>query len=198
MFWFAVLACTTKIIKKFKLAYLNFNNNCILTEISPTQNRKIWCKHIYPARQLMLNYIMEYKLSGWVNMYHAWLKNIVSWRVTSLCPIMLSSPHLSLLESAYIYSSASFLVTAWRQHFCFKMILRLMTSIELLLHAEYYCKHTLVFLPYNKHNHYMPLIYGDVARKRKSSSPLSRSMKPCNVQFAWKHLHVNKPSFIIC
>ena len=191
LFWFTVLAGTTKIIKKFKLSHLNFNNNCILTDIMLMQP-------IYITQpMLMLNYIMEHKLSGWVNLYHAWLKNIVSWRVTSLCPIMLSSPHLSLLESAYIYSSASFLVTAWRQHFCFKMILRLMTSIELLLHAEYYCKHTLVFLPY-KHNHYMPLIYGDVARKRKSSSPLSRSMKPCNVQFAWKHLHVNKPCFIIC
>ena len=53
---------TTKIIKKFKLAYLNFNNNCILTEISSTKNRKIWCKHIHPTRQLMLNYIMEHKL----------------------------------------------------------------------------------------------------------------------------------------
>ena len=148
LFCFTVLACTTKIIKKFKLAYLNFNNNCILTENSPTQNRKIWCKHIYPARQLMLNYIMEYKLSGRVNIYHAWLKNIVSWRVTSLCPIMLSSLHVRLLETAYIYSSASFLVTAWWQHFGFKMILGFMTSIELLLHAEYYCKHILVFLPY--------------------------------------------------
>ena len=95
----------------------------------------------------MLNYIMEHKLSGWVNVYHAWLKNIVSWWVTSLCPIMLSSLHLRLLETAYIYSSASFLVTAWWQHFGFKMILGFMTSIELLLHAEYYCKHILVFLP---------------------------------------------------
>ena len=43
-----------------------------------------------------------------------------------------------------------------------------------------------------KHNHYVPLIYGDVARKRKSSSPFPRSMKPCNFQFAWKHLHGNK------
>ena len=148
LFWFTVLVCTTNIIKKFKLAYLNINNNCILTEISPTENHKIWCKHIYPARHPMLNYIMEHKLSGWVNVYHAWLKNIVSWWVTSFCPIMLSSLHLRLLETAYIYSSASFLVTAWWQHFGFKMILRFMTSIELLLHAEYYCKHILVFLPY--------------------------------------------------
>ena len=95
----------------------------------------------------MLNYIMEHKLSGWVNVYYAWLKNIVSWRVTSLCPIMLSSLHVRLLETAYIYSSASFLFTAWWQHFGFKMILGFMTSIELLLHAEYYCKHILVFLP---------------------------------------------------
>ena len=76
LFWFTVLACTAKIIKKFKLAYLNFNNNCIIIRESPTQNRKIWCKHIYPARQLICSiiYIMEHKLSGWVNVYHAWLK----------------------------------------------------------------------------------------------------------------------------
>ena len=58
---------TTKIIKKFKLAYLNFNINFILIEISSTQN----LNHIYPARQLMINYIMEHKLSGSVNVYHA-------------------------------------------------------------------------------------------------------------------------------
>ena len=37
-----------------------------------------------------------------------------------------------------------------------------------------------------KHNHYVPLIYGDVARKKKSSSSFPKSMKLCNVQFAWK------------
>ena len=120
------------------------------TEISPTQNRKIWCKHIYPARQLMIDYIMEQWLSGWVNVYHAWLKNIISWQVTSLCPIMLSPFHLRLPETAYIYSSASFLVTAWWQHFGFKMIFRFMTSIELLLRwvllQAYPCLSS--FLPY--------------------------------------------------
>ena len=50
LFWFTVLACTAKIIKKFKLAYLNFNNNCIIIRESPTQNRKIWCKHIFNCK----------------------------------------------------------------------------------------------------------------------------------------------------
>ena len=138
-----VPATLIKINKKFKPAYLNFNNNYILTEILPSQNLKIWCKHIYPSRQFMLNYIIEHQLSGWVNVYHAWQKNIVSLQVRSLSPIILSF-HLRLPETEYIYSSASFLVTVWWQHFGFKIILR--TSIELLLHAECYCKHILVFL----------------------------------------------------
>ena len=129
------------------------------TNRESTQNRKIWCKHIYAARQLMIDYIMEHKLSGCVNVYHPWLKNIVSLQVASLCPIMLSSFHLWLPETAYIYSSASFLVTAWWQHFGFKMIFKFMTSIELLLHAEYYCKHILVFLPslYDTHKNDVPV-----------------------------------------
>ena len=95
----------------------------------------------------MLNYIMEHKLSGWVNVYHAWLKNIESWQVTSLCPIMLSSLHLRLLETACTVQLVSLLLlgdnTLVSRWFEVHDI-----NNKLLLHVEYYCKHILVFLPY--------------------------------------------------
>ena len=91
---------------------------------------------------------------GKLNVYHAWLKNIVSWQVTSLFPIMLSSLHLRLLETAYIYTvelvsllllGDNILVSRWfwgswhQLNFCY--MLSIIASISLSFFLTVYDTH---------------------------------------------------------